>query len=58
MQFYIDFDQDFMDSWISDEERRHDRSFVAEVMDTCFRIILMPKQSLSDTRGPRYGRKR
>ena len=33
-----------MDSWISDDERRHDRCFVAEVVDTCLRIILIPKQ--------------
>ena len=46
-----------MDSWISDDERRHDRCFVAEVVDTCLRIILIPKQSLYYVRGLRYGRK-
>ena len=46
-----------MDSWISDDERRHDRCFVAEVVDTCLKIILIPKQSLYYVRGLRYGRK-
>ena len=32
-----------MDSWISDDERRHDRCFVPGVVDTCLRIILIPK---------------
>ena len=38
-------------------ERRHGRCFVAEVVDTCLRIILIPKQSLYYVRGLRYGRK-
>ena len=47
-----------MDSWILDEETPlDDRCFVAEVVDTCLRIILIPKQSLYYVRGLRYGRK-
>ena len=42
-----------MDSWISNDEHRHDRCFVAEVVDTCLRVILIPKQSLYYVRGLR-----